>query len=221
MFARGSGPWLAVPVLVLVAQLGLLIGLGWALGTSPSTAVMIVVAVPLLALQVLFLFFFRDPTRVIGPGIVSPADGVVREVQQRQGQWFVSIFMNVHDVHVNRLPMAGTITSITHHRGGHRPAFADDAARNEHQVFAIATDHGTMTMTQIAGLVARRCVSYVEVGQRLDKGTRVGMIRFSSRVDVLVPAAPGLRLAVAVGDRVRAGSSTLLSDRGEGPAADG
>ncbi|MDD3492200.1 MAG: phosphatidylserine decarboxylase [Candidatus Thermoplasmatota archaeon] len=156
-----------------------------------------------LAAQVFFLFFFRDPHRNVGQGLVSPADGTVVEVSQRS----LSIFMNLWNVHVNRVPLAGTIRSMQHLSGEHRPAFGD-VSRNERLTTVIETDQGEVSIAQIAGVFARRIVPYVEAGQRVEKGQRLGIIRFGSRVEVRAP--PGIIWTVSRGDRVRAGQSIGL-----------
>lgn len=156
-------------------------------------------ALAVLLIQLLFLLFFRDPRRVIDNGIVSPADGVVVETGSR-----ISMFMNLWNVHVNRAPLTGTVTAMEHTPGRHAPAFREHGD-NERLQITLSTDHGTMTVVQIAGLVARRIVPYVNVGDTLEKGQRIGIIRFGSKVTVELPdaAAP----VVSEGDRVRAGET--------------
>ncbi|HDS59261.1 MAG TPA: phosphatidylserine decarboxylase [Thermoplasmatales archaeon] len=156
-----------------------------------------------LAGQGFFLFFFRDPHRAMETDLVSPADGTVVEVGQRR----LSIFMNLWNVHVNRVPLAGTIRSMQHLSGEHCPAFGD-VSRNERLTTVIETDQGEVSIAQIAGVFARRIVPYVEAGQRVEKGQRLGIIRFGSRVEVRAP--PGIIWTVSRGDKVRAGQSIGL-----------
>jgi phosphatidylserine decarboxylase len=156
------------------------------------------------------LIFFRDPKRSVGEGVVSPADGKVITVERRKGNWyFISIFMNIHNVHVNRAPWEGRVISQEHIPGGFVPAFNKDSDSNERVVTRIGTDNGTWEMVQIAGAVARRIISYVKPGQILEKGDRFGMIRFGSRVDLHFKLPRGYFISVREGDRVRAGSSNL------------
>lgn len=173
-------------------------------------------AVPTL-LWILFslaiLSFFRDPPRRIGDGIVSPADGKVVLATQRGRRCRVNIFMNVHNVHVNRAPEAGRVSSVTHIPGGFVPAFRKDSDRNERVVLALETRYGRMKVTQIAGTVARRIVPYLGPGDQVGRGDRIGMIRFGSRVDLEFDLPPGYGLIVSEGDRVRAGSSVIASGR--------
>ena len=166
-----------------------------------------------------FTYFFRDPARPVPgePGlIVSPADGRVILVDEvREGRFLqapcrrLAIFMNVFDVHVNRAPAAGTVTVSEHRPGQFKAAFRQDAAwLNEQQAVVLATDHGPRLLTvQIAGLLARRIISYVTPEQRLARGERLGLICFGSRVDLYLP--PDSEVLVRPGDRVQAGSSVV------------
>jgi phosphatidylserine decarboxylase len=168
-----------------------------------------------VVLAIFFLWFFRDPSRTIpvGPGdIVSPGDGVVT-----QSEWIetsggsrlrLSIFLNVFDVHVNRSPVAGTVKIVEHRQGSFLNAMKPESViLNEQTLVVIDAGGYEVSYKQIAGLLARRIVCAVKVGDRLERGQRVGMIKFGSRVDVLMPgdAVP----QVKVGMRVEGGSSVL------------
>ncbi|MGC9309002.1 MAG: phosphatidylserine decarboxylase [Thermoplasmatota archaeon] len=150
-------------------------------------------------LQLFFLLFFRDPERQVDSGIVSPADGVVIEAGRH-----ISVFMNLWNVHVNRAPLAGTIVAMQHMPGRHAPAFREKGD-NERLHIELHTEHGDITVTQIAGTIARRIVPYLSTGEIIEKGQRIGIIRFGSKVTVELPddASP----AVETGDRVRAGQT--------------
>ncbi len=166
-----------------------------------------------------FAYFFRDPERDIPgePGvIISPADGLVVQVDEVQESEFlqgparrVGIFMNVFDVHVNRSPVAGVVTSMRHRAGEYKAASRQDAAsRNEQQALVLESDGGRrILVVQIAGLLARRIIPFVKPGQQLARGERLGMICFGSRVDLYLPAEA--EILVKVGDRVKAGSSMV------------
>ena len=181
--------------------------LGWL--TSPAFLVL-----PVL-LAGFFLWFFRDPERAIpalAGAIVSPADGKVTDVStvylDGVPRTRVSIFLNVFDVHVNRAPIAGVIRAAEYRRGQFRNAM--DAACVEHNEQNIVTVEGgghTVIFKQIAGLLARRIVFTKRVGDPVARGERVGMIKFGSRVDVIL--APEVRLEVKIGDHVRGGASIL------------
>ena len=177
--------------------------------TSPVWAI-----VPVL-LAAFFLWFFRDPHRLIptDPGaVVSPADGKVTDVSEfKQGsERFkrISIFLNVFDVHVNRSPIAGAVRGAHYMPGkflnAMNPACADC---NEQNTVTIEGDGHTIIFKQIAGLLARRIVFTKKIGDQVERGERVGLIKFGSRTDVLL--APHAELAVKVGDRVKGGSSII------------
>ena len=173
-----------------------------------------IAAVP-IALALFFLWFFRDPSRRVptGPGeIVSPADGKVTEaewIETPEGSRLrLSIFLNVFDVHVNRSPIEGTVTNVNYKTGLFLNAMrADSNVLNEQNVVVIEDATGSVQVKQIAGLLARRIVCHVKVGDRLQRGQRFGLIKFGSRVDVLLPADSNLR--VKRGDKVKGGSTVL------------
>jgi len=168
------------------------------------------VAAVVLVLLALFVFsFFRDPERVIPnePGaVVSPGDGRVVVVtdepfEGRPGKR-VSIFLAVWNVHVNRSPATGTITKMEY-----RPGKFLAAMVNEQNVFTLSTDAGEIVFKQIAGLIARRVVSWKKTGEQVARGERIGLVRFGSRVDLWVPK--DAEIVVKVGDNVKGGSSVL------------
>jgi phosphatidylserine decarboxylase len=165
------------------------------------------------------IWFFRDPERVIPAGaglIVAPADGKVVQILEEREERFlkapvirVSIFLNIFDVHVNRIPCDGKIEKIIYHAGKFLSAHLEKAsAENEHQAILIeATTGQQLVVVQIAGLIARRIVSWIQPGDRLERGQRFGMIRFGSRVDTILPI--GTKLRVRRGDRVKGGETIL------------
>ena len=163
----------------------------------------------LMGLSILLLFFYRDPYREIQDGIVSPADGLVQKVDKHSGMIYVSIFMGPQNVHVNRSPVDGTVLSQKHRDGGNLPAFSKDSDQNERLVTKLETDIGVFKVTQIAGFLVRRIVSYVEPKSRVSKGDRIGLIHFGSRVDLRFEAA-GIDIKVSEGDRVLAGQTLAI-----------
>ena len=181
--------------------------LGWL--TSPVWAV-----IPFL-LAVFFLWFFRDPERAIpqaSGAMVSPADGKVTDVSvvntQSGKQARISIFLSVFDVHVNRSPIAGLICDVRYQRGKFLDARSPDCAdQNEQNIVTVEGDGQRIVFKQIAGLLARRIVFVPKIGDHLERGQRVGLIKFGSRTDVLFDA--DARLNVKVGDRVKGGASIL------------
>jgi phosphatidylserine decarboxylase len=192
---------------------------GWGWPVVPMTVA------PLL-LAVFFLWFFRDPPRTIPAGegvIVSPGDGHVTEtvtIATPEGpRRRVSIFLSVFDVHVNRAPIGGVLSSVHYQNGRYLNAMNPSSAeRNEQNVVTVrgqGPDSGLeVTFKQIAGLLARRIVFNFGEGQSVARGQRVGLIKFGSRVDVLFPADAVLK--VKVGQRVKGGASVLaVRTRGE------
>jgi phosphatidylserine decarboxylase len=180
-----------------------------------------------LALAAFFLWFFRDPERSIprdAGAVVSPGDGKVTDVSPvtlgSERLTRISIFLSVFNVHVNRSPISGTIREIRYQRGKYLNAMnRASAEENEQNIVTVEGDGQTVVFKQIAGLLARRIVFHPKVGDRLERGQRVGLIKFGSRVDVLLDASAALQ--VKVGDRVKGGASVLahLQPKGELAAA--
>lgn len=178
------------------------------------TKISFLVAIPIV-LALFFLWFFRDPHRPIPsePGqIVSPADGVVTEAEWIEttsgGRLRLSIFLNVFDVHVNRSPVSGTVTIVEHREGQFMNAMNPESVlHNEQTLIRIDGGGYEVSFKQIAGLLARRIVCNVKPGDRVERGQRVGLIKFGSRVDVLLPGEANLR--VKTGVRVKGGSTVL------------
>lgn len=191
--------------------------IGWL--TSPFWAVL-----PCL-LAVFFLWFFRDPERSVpqDPGaLVSPADGKVTDVstitEGSKTLTRISIFLSVIDVHVNRSPIAGVIRDIRYQRGKFLDARSQDCAeQNEQNIVTVEGDGQRVIFKQIAGLLARRIVFHPKVGDRVERGQRVGLIKFGSRTDVLLD--PSARVTVKVGDRVKGGASVLAYVQPQGALA--
>ncbi|KRV51248.1 phosphatidylserine decarboxylase [Wenjunlia vitaminophila] len=200
--ARGASPWL-VPTVATAAL---------CLARSRRSARWAAAAVPVTALAGAMLWFFRDPERQIGTGrVISPADGVVQSIMPwPDGRTRVAIFMSPLNVHVNRAPVAGAVTSVEHVPGGFVPAFNKESEHNERVVWHFASELGDLEMVQIAGAVARRIVPYVDAGAKVEQGERVGLIRFGSRVDVYLPE--GVEPAVEVGQTTQAGVTRLDRD---------
>lgn len=185
--------------------------------------------VPVL-LAVFFLWFFRDPERVIPgtPGvIVSCADGKVTDIStinvSGRPHTRISIFLNVFNVHVNRAPVGGVITNLEYKRGKFQNAMsAASAELNEQNICTmVGDDGGVVVFKQIAGLLARRIVFNYKVGDRVARGQRVGLIKFGSRCDVVFRAEA--QVAVQIGDKVAGGSSVLailpVASPGANPSA--
>jgi len=203
-----DGYWYGLP-LVLIS--GGLMGF-W---LRERSLFLLVISILFVILTILVLNFFRDPERIVpadADAIISPADGLIVQLAEEEFESRpvrrLSIFMSPLDVHVNRMPIAGTIKAINYKKGSFRVASQELASvENEQNVFTVEGPQGVIVVKQIAGLLARRIVFWKRLGDSLARGERVGMIKFGSRVDVLV--APTVKWSVKVGDRVRAGSSIL------------
>jgi phosphatidylserine decarboxylase len=204
-----DGYFYAVP-LIAAALL-----LGWM--TKPAWAI-----IPCL-LAFFFLWFFRDPERAIpqeAGAVVSPGDGTVTDVATAtvggQEQTRLSIFLSVFDVHVNRSPIMGVVREVRYQRGRYLNAMNQASADlNEQNIVTVEGDGQRVVFKQIAGLLARRIVFHPKVGDRLERGQRVGLIKFGSRVDVVLDASA--RVKVKVGDRVKGGASVLAYLPSPGP----
>ena len=170
--------------------------------------------VPFL-LACFFFWFFRDPQRPVpieAGLVVSPADGKITEVARIQtldGERIrLSIFLSVFDVHVNRSPIAGTVREVRYQKGKFLNALNPESAeKNEQNLVTVQGDEFDVTFKQIAGLLARRIVFRFQPGDFVERGQRVGLIKFGSRVDVLLPGHAHVR--VALGQRVKGGASVL------------
>ncbi len=179
-------------------------------------------ALPAVLLACFFLWFFRDPERdipALAGAVVSPGDGKVTDVSRVRASGAdklrISIFLSVFDVHVNRSPIAGVIRDIRYQRGKFINAMnADSAAENEQNIVTVEGEGITVVFKQIAGLLARRIVFTKSVGDAVGRGERVGLIKFGSRVDVLLDTSAIPQ--VKVGDRVRGGASVIAIESGLG-----
>ena len=193
--------WVLVPLLLALVAL--------AFGYWP-------LALPLFLLAAFMAYFFRDPRRTVPSEdnlVVSPADGRVTRVQtldetNAQSPTVVSIFLSPFDVHINRAPIAGEITDISYTRGKFMMATSEQASLvNEQNALTIQGERMTLVCRQIAGILARRIVCWKHVGERLERGERFGLIKFSSRTDLILP--PEVEVRVQVGERVRGGVSII------------
>ncbi|MBT6346777.1 MAG: phosphatidylserine decarboxylase family protein [Nitrospina sp.] len=196
---------------MFILPLAVLTGLFWALSWLWATGLF----------AGLFLFvtwFFRDPERIIPDdpnAIVSPGDGRIVEIVQEKdplldvdGYTRISVFLNVFNVHVNRVPIAGKIQTYRYNKGKFLNASSHKASmENEQSAILLNNGHVTILVKQIAGLIARRIVCWAKEGDEYQRGERYGLIRFGSRMDVFVPE--GTDIKVAVGDIVSGGSSII------------
>ena len=205
---------------------------GWPfLGGAVAAAVLVGVvagwwwSAPIWLAALFILQFFRDPPREVPDdprAVVSPADGRIVAVEKARDPWLerdalkISVFMNVFNVHSNRSPVDGTVRRRWYHAGRFLNAALDKASlENERNALALRTADGVdVTCVQVAGLVARRILCYVEAGAQLQRGQRFGFIRFGSRVDVYLP--PEAQAVAALGDKVYAAETVLARLPGHG-----
>ncbi|MCX9027824.1 MAG: phosphatidylserine decarboxylase [Candidatus Methanoperedens sp.] len=203
MMARGSLSWISGIFLFTIASW---IAFKNVSGSFLISSIFFLLFVIGFILSIFFIIFFRDPERTSSgdeDDAVSPADGKVISIQHRT----ICIFMNIHNVHVNRAPLAGPVTHIDYKPGGYIPAFNKDSDVNERNHVVINTAAGTLELTQIAGVLTRRIVSYISEGTVVLRGERIGMIRFGSRVDVTVPE--GYVFTVGLNDKVKAAETII------------
>ncbi|MBP6002991.1 MAG: phosphatidylserine decarboxylase [Pyrinomonadaceae bacterium] len=156
-------------------------------------------------------YFFRDPARVIPTEpniIVSAADGRVTRIDDTDAGIVVSVFLSPLDVHINRSPITARIANIEYVKGKKMPATSDNASFvNERNSLFLEADGLNVKCTQIAGIVARRIVCWPSTGDKLERGQKFGLIKFSSRTDLLMPR--DVKIEVKVGDRVRGGETVI------------
>jgi len=206
MMARGSFSWIFG---ILLFTIGSWIALNNVSGSISSILFLLFVIGIILTL--FFIIFFRDPERIPSgdeDDAVSPADGKVISIQHRT----ICIFMNIHNVHVNRAPLSGMVTHIDYRPGGYIPAFYKDSEVNERNHVVFNTAYGILELTQIAGVLTRRIVSYISEGTNVKRGDRIGMILFGSRVDVTIPQ--GYVFTVNINDNVKA-AETIIAKKGD------
>ena len=202
---RAGWPFIVGALLVAVA-VGYFFGRGW--------------SVPFLVLAAFFLFFFRDPDRHPPKGdhlVLSPADARVMTVGDipwggaPAGEWqLVSMFLSPMDVHINRTPVAGTVTHVEYHPGKFLPAYQKEAGElNEWTEVWFDRPGGPVVVRQIVGILARRIVCRLEQGQKVAAGDRFGVMKFGSRIDMFIPRSATIQ--VKVGDKVVGGETVIAT----------
>ncbi len=205
MLARGSFSWILGIVFYTVVT-WFAFKLNSISESSLISSILFLLFIIGVILTIFFIVFFRDPQRTPTgdeDDAVSPADGKVIYIQNRT----ICIFMNIHDVHVNRAPLSGMVTHIDYKPGGYIPAFNKDSDVNERNHVVMKTASGSLELTQIAGVLTRRIVSYISEGTQIKRGERIGMIRFGSRVDVTLPE--GYVITVKLKDGIKAGETII------------
>jgi phosphatidylserine decarboxylase len=196
MIAKEGYPFILVPL--VAAGVSAFVGWWW-------------LVVFFILVAAFMAFFFRDPERVAPSGpdiVVSAADGTVTRIDESENGKLVSVFLSPLNVHINRSPIAGSITRVDYVRGKKLPATSNQASFvNERNSITIKGDKMTVVCTQIAGILARRIVCRCKVGEHLDIGERFGLIKFSSRTDLLMPNE--VEVLVKSGDRVVGGQTVI------------
>jgi phosphatidylserine decarboxylase len=194
--AKEGFPFVIIPA--IAALLFGYFGLWWA-------------ALALAFVAAFMAFFFRDPHRTTPEGeglIVSAADGKVTRIEENENGKVVSVFLSPLDVHINRSPISGTVEKIAYISGKKMPATSNTASLlNERNSLTITNGELTVVCTQIAGILARRIVCWAKEGDTLTRGQRFGMIKFSSRTDLLMPTS--VEIAVGIGDKVVGGETII------------
>jgi len=193
MFARGSASMIILPAMTgaILAVLGF-----W------------IMCIFFVLFTLLMLGFFRDPDRAVGKGIVSGADGTVDYVKTGKKWTIISVFMNLHNVHVNRAPLDGKVLSVTRKPGGRFPAFLKRSEKNSRASIVMETEIGIVRVVMISGVFAWRVCPYIRAGDSVKKGQRIGIIRFGSRVNVWLPTS-SVQIAVEKGYKTKAGETTI------------
>ncbi len=172
------------------------------------------------ALLMFTLYFFRDPPRIVREdqdSILSPGDGMVVGIEDLEDDWIgaarkLTLFLSPLNVHINRYPISGRIANVAYRFGSFKAAFAPDASEvNEQNLIAIENDSLRLKCIQVSGMLARRIISYAQQGELVQQGTRYGLIKFGSRMDILFPAE--WQVQVGLKEPVR-GGLTVLAKRG-------
>jgi phosphatidylserine decarboxylase len=179
----------------------------------PVNIVCIALGSVLIVFAFFCMFFFRDPKITITQGegiILSPCNGTVMEVTEEGDEKVIRVFLSVFSVHLQRSPVAGTVTDVIHKDGKFLAAWDPRAhIENEQNIITIQGEDGVYVVRQIAGLLARRCVSWVKQGDVLKAGDKIGMIKFSSQVDLHLPKSADIK--VKAGDKTQAGITIIAA----------
>jgi len=204
-----------IPIIIITAVLFIII---LVLSINIDSRFLEILSIVLGSILLFHFFFFRDPNRKIpdnSKAILSPADGrivVVEEVEEneflKERSWKISIFLSVFNVHVNRMPVGGSVDYLTYKKGEFLAAFNQRASElNEQTVIGVQNENGKILFKQIAGLIARRIIYNCTTGDQVETGERFGLIRYGSRVDIFLPLSA--KVLVSRKDKVKGGISLL------------
>ena len=217
MFAKGSAKWILFSAFMAAFSyitLVIIIRNPTAKDTEFATGVILLGLSTAIfgVLTAFFIIFFQDPERVVSEGICAAADGIIKDLKKEKldGKKYYRIvtFMNVQNVHVNRIPIDGKIISIEHKSGKYLPAYKEESIHNKQVETTLKTEIGLVKVIQITGIFARRIIIYKSEGEVVKKGERLGMIMFGSRVDLLLPADKVV-VQVPLGKKVKANRNKI------------
>jgi phosphatidylserine decarboxylase len=203
MLAKGTPAFMVIPPVLPVLLLAAM-----AMGWVPMQWWSLLALVVLALLAAVGVMFFRDPERSVAEGLVAPVHGTVLGVDVADGRTRVSTFMSPFDVHVVRAPLQGRVVSMERSGSGFHRADSPDAGHNVQLEIGLQGEEEPFTVVMITGWFARRIVPYVSLGDEVVRGSRMGLIRFGSRVDVLVPEG-SYDISVREGTKVKAASTSL------------
>lgn len=209
MLAKGCEGWLS--------SIFILFSLFLMLNFVTGKSIFLVISFFCTLLLLFFIFFFRDPERsgqLSENHMLSPADGRVIDTRGRK----ICIFMNLTDIHVNRIPLDGHVVSVTHLAGNYKPAYTKESSGNERCIVRVETAHGAIEIIQIAGAFIRRIRSYIVAGDKVTQNQRFGVILFGSRVDVTVPE--NFNICVEKNQKVKAGKTIIAELKSDGRQTD-
>lgn len=211
-FAKGCTYW--IKAFFAFGVISIILSIMFYIGSIIVSMIFSMVAMIFFFFAILFIYFFRDPDRIVGKHLVAPADGKIIDVSEIEDKDIeetikISTYMSLFNVHVNRFPLNGTVKKMFHHIGSHSPAYTKSADENERLVTILDTDIGEIKIVQIAGIVARRILPYVKTKDIVDKGQRIGIIKFGSRVDLYLPRNKIDEAIVKEGQKVKAGEDSI------------
>jgi len=214
MLANDKNALVFVAMTFICGIIILLVCILWSVPPTSYLGVGYLLAAILFLIGFFLMFFMRDPNRKIGEGIISPADGKVIIIDKVGKHRRIAVFMNPLNVHVNRVPVAGEVIETDHHPGGFKPAYDKESESNERYTTVLDTDIGEVKVVQIAGVAVRRIIPYLEKGDKVKKGDRLGHIMFGSRVDTYLPK--NVDVKVELEQKVLAGITTLAEAKSKG-----
>ena len=184
-------------------------------GLPPVNIACIALGSLLIVFSLFCMFFFRDPKIAVTQGegiILSPCNGTVMEITEEGGEKIIRVFLSIFSVHLQRSPVSGTVADVAHKDGKFYAAWNPRAqSENEQNIFTIQSEGGRYVVRQIAGFLARRCVSWVKPGDVLNAGDKIGMIKFSSQVDLHLPMQAEIK--IKPGDKTKAGITIMALNK--------